>query len=226
MFRKKAMMQKGNLLISMILIMTMMFSMAAPAEIAHAAESASQMRLEKTQGTVSVLNAARRSQSVRSKMRLFNGYHVKTEQKSYAWLSLDSSKAAKVDAKSDIGLRSRGKKLELFVSSGNLFFNVDKKLGDDETMNIRSSNMTTGVRGTIGWAAAISVRHTRIGILEGSVEVKVTNPFSGVTKIAVVRAGEVADLYSTPQDVPGATPGTSTATDKPVVEKEKISLQR
>ena len=63
-----------------------------------AATTASTMQLTKTTGTVSVTNSSGRSISQRDNMHLYNGYHVKTEAKSYAWIKLESEKLTKLDA--------------------------------------------------------------------------------------------------------------------------------
>lgn len=41
--------------------------------------------------------------------------------------------------------------LELYVRSGSLFFDVTEPLEEDESMDIRTSTMAVGIRGTSGW---------------------------------------------------------------------------
>ena len=186
-------------LITILLAAVMLFSAAAPAF----ADSASTIRLQKTEGTVTVTNASAKALTVRSDMRLFSGYHVKTAAKSYAWLSLDDTKAAKVDASSDVEVRTRGRKLEVLAASGNVFFSVSENLQSDETLNIRTSTMVTGIRGTSGWVEAVDGAHSRVYILEGAVESVVTDPVSGQSKTATIMGGQYADFYVYDPATPG-----------------------
>ena len=160
-----------------------------------AAETASDMRLTRTEGTVLVTNRNGKEVGVKADMKLFHGYHITTEDISYAWMSLDTSKMAKLDCKSDAEVHQKGKNLEILLNSGSLFFNVTEKLAEDESLNIRTSTMLTGIRGTAGWARILDQWHSRIYILEGTVECSVTDPVSGQLKTAAVHSGEYADVY-------------------------------
>lgn len=211
-------MQKaGALLLALALLLSW-----APA--AFAAETASTMQLTKTEGTVTVANASGRGLSVREKMRLYSGYVIKTGLASYAWVALDSTKLVKLDANSEVEIHKNGKSLELLVQSGSLFFNVTEPLKEDETLNICTSTMVAGVRGTIGYANVVRPsRHTvtktdsSISLLEGRV---VCKPVSKGSKTAItIKGGEslniplsvsskdlLTDLAVkplTPQDIPG-----------------------
>ena len=65
-------------------------------------------------------------------------------------LALDNSKTAKLDASSAAKVAQSGKQLELNATAGSLFFNVPVALKSGESMNIRTSTMVTGIRGTSG----------------------------------------------------------------------------
>ena len=84
-------------------------------------------------------------------MKLYNGYAMSTEKESFAWLNLDSVKLAKMDVDSQISITKRRNALEVMVDSGNLYFNIKEPLKEDETLDIRTSNMAVGIRGTCGW---------------------------------------------------------------------------
>ncbi len=174
----------GVLLCFLMVISLVPTSLTAKAA-ANKKESASQIKLEKKEGTVTVTSSAGKSQSVRSGMRLYSGSHVKTGQKSSVWLSLDNSKAAKIDSNSDIEFRKRGNKLELMIHSGRIFFSVAEKLKNNETMNIKTSNATTGVRGTDGWADTDST-----GLLTGKIKLTITDPVTGKVVVKWVEAGQ------------------------------------
>ena len=109
-------------LLSVGLVLAILSTLCTGALAATA--TASDMRLVSTTGTVTVKNANDKALSVRSNMKLYNGYTVTTGGKSYAYISLDSTKAVKLDASTQVEVRKQGNKLELLVCSGQLFFHV------------------------------------------------------------------------------------------------------
>lgn len=145
--------------------------------------SATTMRLRKAEGTVGVSDGEGKDVEPRDDLGLYSGYGVDTQTESYAWIDLDSVKLTKLDQDSEIAITKEGKKLEVEVKSGSLFFNVTEPLADDETMNIRTSTMMVGIRGTCGW-----VTQDTAALLEGTVEV--TAGEQSVT----ISAGEMAVL--------------------------------
>ena len=163
-----------------------------PATAYAAKNTATTMRLEKTQGTVTVSNATGKNVSQTENMKLYNGYKVKTGAKSYAWISLDDTKVAKLDANSVMEVQKSDKSLTLFLSSGNMFFNVKDPLPKGENFHIKTSTMTTGIRGTSGCVRVINSRVTEIHLLTGEVLVYVEHPTLGVHKVATLQAGHKA----------------------------------
>lgn len=145
-----------------------LLSTAISAETATAAD----MRLQSTTGTVSLKNASGKSVSIREGMKLYSGYTISTSAKSYAYVSLDSTKVVKLDASTKVEVRKSGSKLELLVSSGELFFNVSAPLSSSETLNIRTSTMVTGVRGTSGVVSVTATGGSGVSIYDGTVQVK------------------------------------------------------
>ena len=92
-------------------------------------------------------------------------------------------KLTKLDQDSEIAITKEGKELEIEVKSGNLFFNVTEPLADDETMDIRTSTMMVGIRGTCGW-----VTQDTAALLEGTVEV------TAGERSVTISTGEIAVL--------------------------------
>ncbi|MDO5140260.1 MAG: FecR domain-containing protein [Eubacteriales bacterium] len=156
------------------------------------------MRLSRTEGTVSVTNKTGKNASIINNMKLFDGYGVSTDASSYAWITLDDSKAVKLDAVSAVSVAQEGKKLELKLNSGNLFFNVDKPLQEDETLNIRSSTMVTGIRGTSGVVRIIDSTHSQIQLFDGTLEISAADPVSGEMRTTRLTAGNRADININP----------------------------
>ena len=145
--------------------------------------SATTMRLRKTEGTVGVSDGEGKDVEPRDDLGLYSGYGVDTQTESYAWISLDEAKLTKLDQDSEIAITKEGKKLEIEVKSGSLFFNVTEPLADDETMDIRTSTMMVGIRGTCGW-----VTQDTAALLEGTVEV------TAGEQAVTISAGEMAVL--------------------------------
>ena len=163
-------------------------------------DSAATIRLMETEGTVSVSDSVGSRVDLTERMRLYSGNHVQTQARSYAMMSLDDAKAVKLDALSKSEIRKSGKKLQVLLEEGNLFFSVDQPLEEEESYHIRTSTMVMGIRGTCGIVNEISPTHTRVAILEGEVECIVSNPVTGIEKSIVVHAGEVADFFVFPQE--------------------------
>ena len=177
---------------SILLALTMMLALALPA--AAAENTASTMRLMETEGTVSTENSVGTALTVRDGMRLFSGYQVATEAASYAYIALDNSKTAKLDASSAAKVAQSGKQLELNATAGSLFFNVPVALKAGESMNIRSSTMVTGIRGTAGWVRVLDRYTTRIALLEGTATIHSRDPLTGANRSVTIHGGQIATI--------------------------------
>lgn len=160
------------------------------AEDAEVVESAATVQITKTEGTVSVTNAAGRAISRLTKLRLYSGYHLNTDQKSYAWIALDGERLAKADAATGLEIRKKGKALELLLQSGSVYFDIADPLEDDESLNICTSSMIIGIRGTCGWVDVVDQYTSVIHVLEGTVSCTVFDPVSGEVRTIYVHGGE------------------------------------
>ena len=110
--------------------------------------AATTIRLMKIEGTVGVADGNGREVQPREDLMIYSGYGMSTAPVSYAWMNLDAVKLAKMDEDSAIQIEKSGKNLEIVVDRGGLFFNITEPLAEDETMNIRTSGMMVGIRGT------------------------------------------------------------------------------
>ncbi len=142
---------------------------------------ASDMRLQAVEGTVTVLNGSGKEVSVRDSMKLYSGYSLQTGGESCAYISLDSDKLVKLDADSQVELRKDGEKLELLLASGQLLFNITKPLADSESLNIRTSTMVTGIRGTSGYVQVLPGDNWAVTILDGAVALSSVRSDEAVT---------------------------------------------
>ena len=171
-------------LFSLVLSFVLLLSLAAPASAESAAGST--LRLETTEGAVTVKDASGVGKTTRSGMRLYNGYALSTAAASAAYISLDETKAVKLDASAEAEIKKQGKKLEVAVTAGQLFFNVTEPLKTDESLNIRTATMVTGIRGSFGW-----VNGNQMGLLHGHVTLSCINPETGETRTIDVHSGEM-----------------------------------
>ena len=176
--------------VSLWMALLLVWSLMLPAAAETAA--AATLRLEKAEGTVAVSTAAGRTVSTTDGMRLYSGYALETETASYAYVSLDSTKAVKLDASSRGEVSKSGKKLELKAVSGKLFFNVTAPVKEDESLNIRTSTMVTGVRGTAGWVEVVDRSVSRVHLLEGTLTVTAAEPSTGELRRTVITGGQTA----------------------------------
>ena len=183
--------------------------------LASETATAVDMRLEAVEGTAALYNASGKALSVRDGMKLYSGYEIQTELESYAYISLDSTKAVKLDASSHAQVNKEGQALVIYLLSGKLFFNVSQPLADDESMEIQTSTMVTGIRGTSGYVEADDRQPHRVTILDGQVILALTEDGTPQAVSCRVRAAQRAVITQegdswecdiqklSPEDIPG-----------------------
>ena len=178
-------MKKLKQLLIFILALALTLSVSVlPAAAANSAK-ATTLRLAKTSGSVTVENSSGKGQSIKTDMRLYSGYTVATGKSSDAYISLDGTKAVKLDASSKGSVKKSGSKLEVCLDSGKLFFDVTVPLAANESLNIRTSTMVTGIRGSFGW-----VTDTEVGLMHGHVTLTCINPVTGETRVTELYSGQ------------------------------------
>ena len=173
---------------ALLLALCLLAALCLPALAEEA--TATSLRLNSTEGTVTLKNQNGRTLTVREDIKLYSGYTITTGEASYAYISLDDTKAVKLDASSSVEIKKSGKQLEVLLSSGDLFFNVTAPLKSDETLNIRTSTMVTGIRGTAGVVDLVGENQTMLYLLDGKVTVKTLD--AGGVQTREVTAGSTA----------------------------------
>ncbi|MEG2441907.1 MAG: FecR domain-containing protein [Acetivibrio sp.] len=180
-----------------LVLLTFVFAVTLrPVTIAAKKAEATSMRLEKTEGTVNLTTQNGLELPIREKGKLYSGYTLSTKSASYAYVSLDDKKAIKLDESSKVSVKKKGKKIELYVISGKIFFNVKEPLKNDETMQIRTSNMVTGIRGTSAIVEVVDANHTIVSLLDGKVMLISKDMETDEWEEILLTAGEVADIRS------------------------------
>ena len=112
--------------------------------------SGSTIRLESYSGGIIVVSGTGKKQVVSSKMRIFSGYTIVTATNATAYLSLDGTKSVRLNQNTKVIIKKRNNANEIQVLGGSIFFNVTEKLKDNESLNVTTSTLAMGIRGTSG----------------------------------------------------------------------------
>ena len=154
---------------------------------------ATTMRILRLEGTVSMQeNGALKT--IKENLRLKSGNVLDTSTDSLVSIGLDDAKIVTLDELSRAEFNQQGKYLNLDLTKGSLFFEVDKPLADDESFEIATSTMVVGIRGTSGWVSVDGENESLI-ISDGHVHVIGTNPVTGEVKEVDVSAGQRLVVY-------------------------------
>lgn len=180
--------RKGNYIFLLFLVFVLLLSACG------GKNTAATMHLVRTEGAVSVNDTEGAPVTLIENLGLYSGYGVATRVESYGWIDLDEAKLAKMDENSEVEIVKADKLLEICVQSGGLFFNVTEPLADDETMNIRTSTMLVGIRGTCGWVYVEDDNLMRVYLLRGKVECSVLGEDDDVLASKMLTAGQMARM--------------------------------
>ena len=153
------------------------------------------VRVQRYEGSVSLISDGKKS-TLMDNMLLHSGDSIVTGQQSYIDMRLDDTKAVGLTQNSSADLIKSGKKLEVDVKKGELYFYTTKKLEKDETFNLRSETLIVGIRGTSGYLKVGADGHAMQFILtSGNVHVTGVNPTTGGRREAEIRAGQKINVY-------------------------------
>ena len=179
------------------------------------------MRIIEFRGSV-LLEEQGRVKTVRKNARLNSEDVVSTEAGSNVKIGLDEAKIVGLEENSRASISKKGRQLELVLESGTLDFEVSRPLEADETLNIKTTTMIVGIRGTAGTVSSIGDLES-VEITDGVVHVTVTNPVTGETKEIDVHAGEKITVNSEDGiiiDNPEIISENPTTTDEEEIQQE------
>ena len=111
--------------------------------------TASTMRLLHYEGSVEIEDASGESGLVMENIRFNSGDSLHTGTDSSASVGLDSTKIVSLDEQTSVKFTKQAKALEMKLTEGTIFLDVQEKLQENETLDIKTSNMTVGIRGTV-----------------------------------------------------------------------------
>ena len=163
--------------------------------IARRGYLATTMRLLRVEGTVNIEDSNGRVKPVIDNIRFQSGDALSTGSDGLASVGLDDTKIVTLQNDSRAEFIKRNKQIELKLTKGGLFFEVTEHLEDDELYEIKTSNMTVGIRGTSGYVYYSEDGLQSLIITDGVVIVTAYNPVTGETKTCEVRGGEKVTLY-------------------------------
>ncbi len=186
--------------------------------------SADTMRLLRYNGNVEILDVMGSPRFVMENVRFASGEVMRTGEGSTASVSLDDTKIVSLDQNSSVKFEKIDNHIELTLTEGTLFLDVSEKLDENESLDITTSTMTVGIRGTMIVATVMPAGQatnlyglnteavagnpneevTIFGVLEGSVALPSNNG-----KTATVKAGQIAVVGGDQQENPDVTDMTS-----------------
>ncbi len=130
---------------AVLLIAVLLCGAAAETE-EYAAQT---MRLLQYTGDVQILDAEGSPRFVMENVRFSSGETMMTGESSLASVGLDESKIVTVDELSSVEFIQQEGHILLSLKEGTLLLDVEKKLDENEAVDIQTSTMTVGIRGTI-----------------------------------------------------------------------------
>lgn len=179
-------------IIAMMVLLSMLCAMLSSCKRLEATT----MRILGFEGKV-VLEENGKNKKIKENIRLNSGNELLTSYFSTATIGLDDAKIVSMDQKSEAEFIQSGKKLEMNLITGSIFFVVKEPLKDDETFDIKTSTMMVGIRGTSGYVEVDEDGTERLIVTDGVVHVTYTDPETGEVSEEDVSAGQEFRVYST-----------------------------
>ena len=132
-----------------IITLAVLLTGSLPAQVLAEDYTASTMRLLRHEGTVEITDASGKKRAVLENVRFSSGESMTTGKESSASVGLDSDKVVTMDEQSRVEFKKKAKNMELTLTDGQLLLDVQKKLDKEEKLDVRTSTMTIGIRGTV-----------------------------------------------------------------------------
>ena len=187
--------------------------------------SAKVIRLLHYEGEVGIEDAEGKSAFMMENIRLSSGQALVTGPESSASVGLDDSRILSLDADTRVEFIQEKDQLELNLVKGTLFLDVQDKLDENEVLDIRTSTMAVGIRGTIVFvsveeegpekqaseqkASLEDVTGTvTVGVLEGTARINSLDE-NGQDVYSVISAGQKATIPSNGEAAPSVRVASS-----------------
>ena len=185
------------------------------------------MRLLRYEGDVEILDKDGQPRFVLENVRFASGETMQTGSGSMASVSLDSAKIVTLDADTRVAFTQESSHLMLRLLEGTIFLDVQEKLDENESLDIQTSTMTIGIRGTmvcVSHSEDEQASRTQIMLLEGKTDLDYQDS-SGSHRLLPLSAGQKADVQLSGGDGGTVTPAVSqlSAGDIPALVRKMIS---
>jgi len=151
---------------------------------------AATMRLTDYDGNVALTDAAGKELSIQKDRKLLDGNKLSTKTESRAYVTLDEDRLVTLMQESKAAFAQSGKALELKLTEGQLFFNIAKSLKDDESLDIRTSTILIGIRGTSGYVDTDENGSEVLYLTSGKVHCVAKSPVTDDEEEVDVEAGQ------------------------------------
>ena len=151
--------------------------------------SAQSMRLLHYEGEVEILDANGKPRFVMENARFKSGEAMRTGEASTASVSLDATKIVTMDQQSLLEFIKQGNHMLLTLKEGTLLLDVQKKLDENESLDVETSTLTVGIRGTM--IVLSEQRKEDMTIAKLSV-------LSGVTQVTYIDEGGARQSFQLP----------------------------
>ena len=159
-------------------------------------KSATTMRLLRFDGEITLVSHDGKALEASEDRRLTNGNVIKTKKESQAWILLDEDRVVTLMERSTASFTQNGKKLYLSLEDGRLFFNIERSLEDDENLDIVTSTMVIGIRGTSGYIYSDENGNSVLYLTTGKVEVTGLNEDGEESDSDKLKAGQKVTVIS------------------------------
>ena len=129
--------------------MTAILTLSICAGVAAESYTANIMRLLNYEGDVFIVDENGEYSFLMENMRFNNGESLSTSEGSMASVGLDSSKILTLDAMTQVLFETVKNQMKLTLASGRLLLDVQEKLDENQSLDIETSTMVVGIRGTV-----------------------------------------------------------------------------
>lgn len=162
---------------------------------------ASTMRLSSYIGDVTLTNENGKLLELKEDKRLFGGNELSTGKESKAYVLLDEDRFVTLMERSTADFIQRGDSISISLEEGDLFFNIARDLEGDESLDISTSTMIIGIRGTSGYVRKNEDGYPVLYMTSGKVMVYAEDPYSGNTDQRKIRAGQKLTVIITDGEI-------------------------
>ncbi len=156
--------------------------------------TAQTMRLLHYEGEVEIQDTNGKSRFVMENVRFKSGEAMITGLNSIASVGLDATKIVSLDQNTRVEFFKNGDQMRLKLTEGTILLDVKEKLDENESLDVETSNLTVGIRGTVLKVTQEEVDgiiFVKITLLEGTCKILYTDE-KGKKQIIKLTAGYTA----------------------------------